>query len=1482
MKSNRLRRISSRILIFVALVTVTVLIIRPLQKELFAKMTALRDELIAQGEAFLGMRIEYASLGPSLFSTLDIRGLRIYGSASEPLVSLARLRISFSLLGILQGKGLDALSLIQLDKPVVSLDFDHAGDWEALLAKTKRKEADVPSPAPDENSGNWLAGLPGNISLNIRGGEGNIYVGKNRFSLSGVNLDSVIRENRVTIKGKAEGGAFLNDFLGRSMSMGMNCRFNGEVDTRLQEGKLALAVPSFAGEGFSLKTLQFDITLDPEKVELQKAGDRFSKGIGSFEISLGYAFKAQRFFGRFEGRDFTPRRFLSLSGPWKEYNPILALNFNGTASFDAGFQSGVSYALDLSGNLGALFPIKGVSYAVTAAGNGESVYFRRLLLKFPQGDIQYAGSLNFKTLSPNGTIFIRDFSLAADSDSLNTADDLGGYLINADLTVNSYGRTITIFGDNVSMGSVFLTSLDADVRLEDKGLSFDFSALRLFTGEESSDAVRISSLSVKGSLDYEPRHLQASLLLDMFSLADVLSILRPLAIIPALPEPASLITAGASITTEIFVTTNFDQILYNAPRFVLVYQEGQSEVVALASISGTNKRFDLSESRIVMGGNAAEASGYLDFSNFNDIFFSLTASYQDISYYLNGNILDQRSLSVQGSYGLSVYINRTPEGGYSGYAEANFIPVPFQKQLLRVAFLSSLKYDATNSWSVDLTRLEIRDLVTPASSSASLVLAGKVNQSNMTFREILFDDGKGKLFGWATLSWSKNTETDRDAAGEKPALPLFTLHLRLRDELGNEAYNIDGNYDKGLVEVRLTGQEMQVGRVSNAIPHAVAAGEAQLHWEQGRAYKLTVVLSSLTAKYNEIPITLSAQGALTEEEIAVRNFQVSYGDLEVELPLFRINRQDSEVWVQGQLGGSVLGRRLDGSFTAEAEFAPFETWISLGKALDSFSGSVNVARIRLDTLDLAEPFRIEFSRNESLISLTGGPRNMVRFRITNEGAFYAGISYPSPIRGAVTGTIASNTIDASASNLYVDLTALGRLLPYKDVVTLTGGLLNGSVDIRGPLGDPEFFGIAQGNSVRLEIPQFLGAELGPVPVMVTLEGNEMRFGPIDVPAGEGYGVASGWFRFDRWIPSTFSIDINAPSEYPVPFDFEILGIIAQGNASGSMNISIEDSRLRLSGDLLAEDTEIILDTQGISAAMDQADPGGMGIITDFTLTTGKKVEFFWPNAAYPLLQASAMAGRVIKISSDSETSRFSIKGDIDLMSGYLYYGQRNFYIRQGTLFFNENEVQFDPRIMVRAETRDRTNDGPVTISMIVDTAPLMTFTARFESNPPLSQVEIMSLMGQTLTGLPAEGGEGPRVQNLVFSGIDFWSQSFLFRRLERMIRRFIGLDMFTFHSPIVQNFFTSQWNPVDNRGLGNYFDNTAVFFGKYFSPDMFFQGSILLQYDVNKVEMMGFTFETDLGMELHSPLFDIRWSIDPLKYQTFFDASFTLTWRWLL
>ena len=441
------------------------------------------------------------------------------------------------------------------------------------------------------------------------------------------------------------------------------------------------------------------------------------------------------------------------------------------------------------------------------------------------------------------------------------------------------------------------------------------------------------------------------------------------------------------------------------------------------------------------------------------------------------------------------------------------------------------------------------------------------------------------------------------------------------------------------------------------------------------------------------------------------------------------------------------------------------------------------------------------------------------------------------------------------------------------------------------MGDPEFFGIAQGNSVRLRVPMFLNDEIGPVPITVYIEGNEMRFGPINVPVGSGRGEVAGWFLFDRWIPDTFSLDISVDESASVPVAFDILGVIANGYASGALNLAMEDRIFRATGNLTGRNTEIALNT-GEIASRNREVVTTIPVIVDIAITSGNKVEFLWPSSDFPILRAYADVGTGIQIASDSVAGSYSVIGDVALRSGEIYYFQRSFYIRQGVLSFNENEIQFDPRITLRAETRDRTDTGPVTISMLADNAPLLSFNARVESSPPLSQMEISALLGQNITGV---SGDNAVQAAFLASTADIFIQFGLIRRMERVIRDFLRLDMFSFRTQILQNAVMSLWSPVDRVGLvGNYFDNTTVFLGKYIGSNIFGQGMLLLRYDEDNQPLGGlnrtnrglsigdYTIELDFGIEMHSPLFDVRWSISPLHVENMFidDMSFSVLWRW--
>ena len=519
---------------------------------------------------------------------------------------------------------------------------------------------------------------------------------------------------------------------------------------------------------------------------------------------------------------------------------------------------------------------------------------------------------------------------------------------------------------------------------------------------------------------------------------------------------------------------------------------------------------------------------------------------------------------------------------------------------------------------------------------------------------------------------------------------------------------------------------------------------------------------------------------------------------------------------------------------------------------------------------------------------------MLRLQGDKDGNFFAALSSPSPVRGSITGSIRDSYIDASCSDIFVDLAALWALVPPVRGFGLGGGFVNARFDIRGPLDNPEFFGSARANSVRLQVPGFIPADIRPVPSVLTIEGREVRFGPVQAAVGNGAGVASGQFLFDGWVPNFFYIDINVPRTTPIPFGLEIADFIANGDAAGNLVIAMDNMNFSITGDLHGNNAEMSISNEdflfpqhvAVRHETELFENTRIPMVVDLTITTGPAVEFFWPSVRFPVLRASPVMGTILHIAADSVARQFSINSDIRIRGGELFYFQRSFYIRSGNLLFRENEQEFNPRLSARAELRERTNDGPVTISMIVENEPLLNFVPRFESSPMLSQLEIFELLGESVVGGVAGGGD--TVQRLAGASAGLLANHFLMiRQFERFVRNHSPLDMFSIRTQAAQNFafnmIDRNINMIDRRGrLGNYFDNTTVFGGRYIGNDMFIQGMFSMRYDDRQLGFGGMRFEPDIGIELQSPLFNIRWDFVPTNPQNWWvsDSSITFTWSW--
>ncbi|MDR2717684.1 MAG: translocation/assembly module TamB domain-containing protein [Treponema sp.] len=1445
-------RLYVQILIFSGLVVLGVLILWPVQRAVQGGMVSIRDDLITRLEQQIDRKIRYTSISPSIFGAFDVRNVRITDYDGRPVLTMSRFRIAYSLWDLLRGK-VQAIHTVRIDSPFI--DFNTVRDQELIDLFKNFKTGG------DNSRQDFAALFPEKLMVQIRNGKCLVRKNGDQFDLDSLNLDVEIDGDRVVFGGKWRFGVTIDRLIGEPVNLYAAVRANGSFKTDMTEGEAMCSIPAITGDAASASPIAFGLVLENRVIRAGKMPDQLP-----CDFSLEYGLNDKTIDAQFDCANFTLGEFVSFSGGLEDVRQLLDIASSGTASFERRHDGSLDYAVDLSGaalaNASRHSPAAGGSFEINAAGDEQRVIINTLRFSaletegaddFFCGEISFSGGAGLEPFAPDGSISLVNFGLS------------GREKLNANIAVTTHDGEIKVWCETLNLGQVKLSSFSALLRPEGNNLGFTVSVLRL-DDVELFDNGRRGSLALKGSLDSQPRNMEFNLKLDSFSAGDLAGMALPFIQDASLPAPLKGLMDDTLITTEIHLNTDFVHWSYNAPRFAFNGGAGKG-FQGYISLAGTERRFELNESRFVRGEETLLVSGNADFTGGKNTNFVINARYRDIEYSFEGAALNGKSVNIQGSHGFNVSLAASGSKGYTGSLRAERLPVPFLGNPAFFSCAARLRYDNAASWSVNLEQFELTDIASPA-GPAQVRIAGNADQKGAHFPLLYYRDTLGPLNGKADISWPADYAT-------------FTGTLEMGE--GAERYRAEASFADRHFNLAFTVSSVQLDRAFVKVK-ARADGDIYLSWDSINSFRTEFNLYAVKGKLFGQEFGARAYAVLDNGELTVNGLNFSFADIEGTIPRFIMSGVKGAAEAELEIIGLAGNKLIEGGLSFTAGFSPLRSWFEIGRIADSFAGNIHVKKLSYGNARQAQAFDITFSRSEGIFTVAGGPRNMIRFRMDDEGSFYAGLSSPFPVRGTIIGSIKQKYIDARCGDLYVDMGELFNILPENSDFFMTGGYVNASLDIRGSITDPEFFGSARATSVRARIPTYITQEVRPIPFTITIEGNEMNFGPVPVVAGKGAGTVKGWFRIDRWIPDTFSIDATVPRETPIPYGFDMNGFVARGEAAGDLNFSMENLRFDISGDLYANNTEmgINYDEMVNQRGKNPFSGGKTPCVVDLTVSTGPVVEFIYPNSRLPIIKANPDMGTKIHVTVDSLARQFSLVSDIKIRRGEIFYLERSFYIRSGLLVFRESESRFSPRLTTRAEIRDHTDSGPVTIAMIVDNAPLLSFTARFESSPPLSQMEILALLGQNVPGAQQDENSAA-VQRAFFNSGSEIATNFIVGRqmgqLERQIRNFTRLDMFSVRTQVVQNALYRAFQPPVDRtsGVGNYFDNTTVFGGKYIGQDMFVQGMLSMRYDENKDT---FVLAPDIGIEMQNPLFGIRWDFTPTHPENWYvnDTSITLTW----
>ena len=1467
-----------KILIFLGLIGLSVATMQPLQLFINREIQKIRDNLITEMETLTGMEIRYSSVKPSFFNSLEIRNLS-FSKNHEPVLTVSKVKITFSIIELLLKKK-SFVHTVMLDGPAISIDMQRDREILDTLASLfgTNDEKNEGDPA-----GQLRQYFPKDADFRIQHGFFSLVDGNSSFRAEDVNLHVREEEGGFSIDGRLLSQVKQVGVFERTIVLKTEMNINGLAGIDLQSVNARISFVSTScheqdavsrnGSYFNVpvnnaKSPHVLFTVKPFDIDVSYANSAVNIDIRD-ESKTAFRFlfdtKTQNMSAALRLDDFSLTDKISFSGNFFIPGHLLDMRMNGESSLEL-IDNRARYDINIrGGNLSnsPLLPLTD-AFLISFSGNNERVNVNNFIVSasentarkgYFRGKAGFSGNMGITPFRPSGTLIFDRFSISGDKD------------MSATFKIQNRAGEIDILSDDISIADAQIESVEISITPAKRDVGVSVSLFTKESGNIFLDAV----------YNLNPGHIEASLTLDEISFFELTEIFRPFADMGSNSVISRTVLKNSFVATDIFFSTDFKNMIYNAPsiRFNLGETEG------LLSLSGTDRQFILSEGVFSGKENEFLIAANVDFSNPMYLNFNVNANYMDLAWNVDGQVLDRSTLIVRDLNGLYIYGNIDKSGGLSGYIEGIDFPFPIDGKPVFLNFYSTVRYGSADFWNVDINRFIISDFA-PESQNEFLRISGSADQDGASFREILYSDDVGILAGSADFAW------DNDFSYLE-----FIVNITDGYE-GGEFYNLEGSLKDERINVKAAVSNMHINRFVNSSNPVTISAEANVIWESINSFNAQINLSSLRTRVNHELMSASVAVVFNNDELFVRNLHLDYGGIKTVMPELEISRALGTAKARADLGGFTAYRNIEANMSLDVDFDIIDSWMDLEQVINNFNGTLLIGDVQYGNLR-QDRFVFEFLSIDRAISVKGGINEMLRLEMDKTGNFFLGLSSPMPVRGTFIGTLKNGLLDSTCNNFFIDLSTLYSLTAPSRDFNITGGYVTGNLDIRGPLINPEFFGSGRGTSMRFDVPNYLGDEIRPVPFNITAEGYEMTFGPAIALCGTGGGMISGWFFFQNWSPINVGLDINIPRENPIPYDFNITGFLASGNASGNLKLTLDgiNSQMELTGDLFTNDAELGMSMEDIASNNNDSEENIMDTYVELTITTGSKVEFIWP-VTNPIIRANPEMGTVINVSSDTAAGQFSINSDIKVRSGELYYLDRSYFIRQGNLVFRENETHFNPKFSARAEIRERTDTGPVTISLIVENQPLLSFAPRFEASPSLTQLEIYSILGQNFSALEGDEDSTDQVRLLVNStdfavqvlaSSDLFSQFVFLRQFERGIRDTFGLDMFSVRSKFIQNALIAgaglDSQPTDgSQRFGNYLDNTTVFIGKYIGQHMFVSTMLTMKYDENSNFLGGLRIEPDIGIELQSPFVNIRWDFFPYSPERswVFDNSITLSW----
>ncbi|MFP4508968.1 MAG: translocation/assembly module TamB domain-containing protein [Spirochaetaceae bacterium] len=1427
-------------ILIISFVGLTFVLFGPVQRRVAERMESLHAETVALIEARLGRSFSYDRISPSIFTRFTIRGVTI-GSVEQrdPLLELDSLQVRYRVLPLITGNLQRAIRDIRLQNTALSIDTVDDRELVELLLGAVGTD-----PAIETDQEGLLTAIPEGITVSGR-----------NLTVSVRDAVGTIRASRLSFNARqGEGGLAVDANLNLAGETALwpelgridaRVRVETQFDETIENVSALLDVASFESDLFSVNRQQFRLQAGNGELEVRKVED-------AAPIDLSLQWTGDTLDVLVDAEEYRLSDFIRLEGGWADADPWLASTMTGSARFRWDREAGTEYLADFSARVPENQIQGGIEFDIRARGDRSLARVPLLQVGTPYGRIMFTGSIPLQTLRPTGSLQLDRIALPgapALSASLTVSEDDGASVFEAS-RVEYEGLLITDFVGRVNRtGS--LVQLDVSTQLPGPGTVRAWGRVDLNSPLDARLSAVVSDVSVRSA---------AVPLVD--ALLDIPEQVSPAAV----PEGLSL--SGFVDWQGLVPETR------RARAEVRVEGDGTQELSSQITLAAEGNEID---------GNVALSIPDLQFSGEYRYRPTHSASLevdsrlmvQGVEYDITA-MLSEQYLYVSGGAGIQAEVLFPPGQALSASVRLRNVPVPrsaYTNERSRISADVEGEYANSEDWSADVRELRVHEIVLPFLESVNVSARGRADEAGAVVEQLSFEDEIGTLEAAAILQWERDREFSVDLVADNPRDrgERYELQLSVSDAVQGSLQLRDADLSRARVDA-LSGSADADIQIDGTLEAPEFSGD----------------VTTNNAVLDGEELEAGAAFSLNRDQIRITEFNGSYIGARFENGTAVLSSADETVLAnldtEVPLGGELYDVRVevDGQVYTDVDGAAAAETPVLDRNVELF---VRIRGLPVFA-DLPDVWEFNLGRRDGRVSIIGGPEESIAVVIEDGGEFFMTFSDPLPLNLDADGMFSAGEVELNLTGLRLDVATIPDVFDFGDVA-ITAGRASGSLRMTGPLTDPDFFGTVPIEDFGMTVSQ-LPDEIGPADGFLVFSEKEMRIHPLETRIGQARAEASGVFLISRWNIEQYELLVETNDEPGVRFAEDFGGFIVDGYGRGTLSLIQDGADLLLSGDLTAHNTTMTVGSEGETRDDLQA-AANNPLLVDLTITSGRSVEFLWPTTQLPILRAVTAPGAMVRIQADTVRNTFQLVGDVETQGGELFYLDRTFLIREGLIRFNETQETVDPRVTLRAETRDIGPDGPVRISIIAEESPLSDLTVRAVSEPPLSDEELLAIFGG---GVFATGDSLVSLSGAVLAGSDIVSQFGVIRSVEAGVRNALQLDLFSVRTQLFQNLVRGVIDEpaIDSEeaaipSLGRVFNNTTVFLGRSLGPDVF--AELLVQFrasdpfeDVSERAFAGIEVDSEFSLEFETPFFDLQWSFFPRTPDALFvpDNQFTFSW----